>query len=202
MRADRIRRAVLYGGSRRSWHGPGQPQLERSAMRGRVIKSIIALLLAVIPSSAWADGAIAVGCDAQKNLVWGYEFGRSSVEEAQQIALQRCQAKGSDCALMRSALHGDGAWIALADDPSVPPSQCLPFGAGYSAVQQQAEQTALANCRKNGGGPQCKVSFVKQNAGVTTYHIVPGTGGGDARPYCLEGQANIGTLSAGVCKLR
>jgi hypothetical protein len=44
------------------------------------MKSIVALLIALVPSSAWAEGAIAVGCDAQKNLVWGWEFGRSSVE--------------------------------------------------------------------------------------------------------------------------
>jgi len=131
-----------------------------------------------LSSPAWADGALAVGCSPTEGLVWGWEFGRPTTEEAAQIALQRCQSHGSDCTAYRAALNGDGAWIALADDVrNFPPPKCAPFGAGYSKSKQQAESVALQNCQKT-GGRSCVIAMSQQNQGVTTYHIVPGSGGG------------------------
>jgi len=76
------------------------------------------LLIACLGLStpSWADGAFAVGCTPDGTIVWGFEFGFNSVEEAEPPALKRCQASGSDCTLLRLALYGNGAWIALALD--------------------------------------------------------------------------------------
>src|SRR4029077_1109967 len=100
---------------------------------------------------------------------------------AQSKALQRCQAKGSDCSLLRTGLHGNGAWIALATDPTVPAPHCLPVGQYYSASKETAERMAVAACQKN-GGRNCQISFIRQNKGQTTYPIVPGTGGATSPP--------------------
>ena len=127
-----------------------------------------------LSTPAWADGALALGCTSDGTIVWGYEFGESSVGAAAPIALKRCQAKGSDCTLWRAALHGDGAWVALALDPTVPAPRCLPWGGYYSESKETAAKMAMTACQRN-GGHNCKISFLEQNKGKTTYYIVPGT---------------------------
>ena len=142
------------------------------------MRSITALAIAAylgLAAHAWAEGALAVGCTSDGTIVWGWQFGEASIEVAKSKALQRCQAKGSDCTLFRTALHGDGAWIALATDPTVPAPQCLPAGEYYSASKDTAERMAVAACQKN-GGRHCKIAFIQPNKGKTTYTIIPGTG--------------------------
>jgi hypothetical protein len=129
-----------------------------------------------LSAQARAEGALAVGCTSDGTIVWGLQFGESSVETAESKALQRCQAQGSDCTLFRAALHGDGAWIALSTDPTVPAPQCLPVGEYYSASKETAEKMAVAACQKN-GGRNCEITFIQQNKGQTIYTIIPGTGG-------------------------
>jgi Domain of unknown function (DUF4189) len=124
-------------------------------------------------TSAWADGALAVGYTADGSVVWGYEFGYKTVEAAQPKALQRCQARGSDCTLLREGLVGDGAWIAIALDQTPPAPQRLPFGEYYSASKKKAESMAIAACQQN-GGHACKIVLSVQNKGTVTYRIVPG----------------------------
>jgi len=94
-----------------------------------------------LSGQARAEGALAVGCTSDGTIVWGWQFGESSVETAESKALQSCQAKGSDCTLFRAALHGDGAWIALATDPTAPAPQCLPAGEYYSASKETFSKT-------------------------------------------------------------
>jgi hypothetical protein len=132
-------------------------------------------------SPAWADGAIAIGCKPDGTLVWGYQLGVSSTDEAKTEALRRCQSMGSDCTKYRSILNGDGAWIALALGDHVRDRQCLPFGAYYADSREKAAQMALTNCQK-AGGQQCTIEFNVQNAPTTTYRSVPGGGGGGI-PY-------------------
>ena len=102
-------------------------------------------------TQAWAEGALAVGCTSDGTIVWGWQFGERSLEVAQSRALQNCQVERSDCNLLRTGLHGDGAWIALATDPTVPAPHCLPVGQYYSASKETAERMAVAACQKNGG---------------------------------------------------
>ncbi len=138
----------------------------------------IGLSLAVgYAAPAWAEGAIALGCKPDGTLVWGYQLGVSSTDQAKTEALRRCQSMGSDCTKFRSVLDGDGAWIALALGDHVRDRQCLPFGTYYSASRDTAEQMALANCQK-AGGQQCTIEFNVQNTPTTTYRVVPGGGGG------------------------
>jgi hypothetical protein len=148
-------------------------------MRSMSFVAIAAYL--ALATQAWAEGALAVGCTSDGTIVWGAQFGERSLEVAQSKALQRCQAKGSDCSLLRTGLRGDGAWIALATDPTVPAPHCLPVGQYYSASKETAERMAVAACQKN-GGRNCQISFIRQNKGETTYTIVPGTGGVTAPP--------------------
>jgi hypothetical protein len=75
-------------------------------------------------TQAWAEGALAVGCTSDGTIVWG---------------------------ALRTGLRGDGAWIALATDPTVPAPHCLPVGQYYSASKETAERMAVAACQKNGG---------------------------------------------------
>jgi hypothetical protein len=138
-----------------------------------------ALLVVGLSTPAWAEGALAVGC-SRGGLVWGWEVGQPTTEKAAQIALQRCQAQGSDCTTYRAALNGSGAWIALADDIAALP-RCGAFGTAYSDSKEKAAQMAMAACERK-GGTQCAVGLLKQNSPVQTYYIVPGTGGGGARP--------------------
>jgi hypothetical protein len=119
----------------------------------------IAVYLA-LATQAWAEGALAVGCTSNGTIVWGAQFGERSLEVAQSRALQRCQAKGSDCSLLRTG---------------------LPVGQYYSASKETAERMAVAACQKN-GGRNCQISFIRQNKGETTYTIVPGTGGVTSPP--------------------
>ncbi len=135
---------------------------------------LLVIACLALSTPAWADGALAVGCTSDGTIVMGYQFGERSVEAAAPKALERCQARGSDCTLLRAALHGDGAWIAVATDPTVPAPRCLPWGTYYSASKEAAAKMALAACEKN-GEHNCKISFLKPNKGTITYRFVPGT---------------------------
>jgi len=126
---------------------------------------------------AWADGALAMGYAADGSVVWGYEFGHKSVEEAKPKALQYCQSRGSDCTLVRDELYGDGAWVAIALDQTGQAPQRVPFGEHYSSSKDKAAKMAIAACEKN-GGRHCKVVFLKQNTKPITYRSVPGGGNG------------------------
>jgi len=145
------------------------------------------LLIACLGLSApaWADGAIAVGCTSNGTIVWGYEFGYNSVEEAEPPALKRCQAMGSECTLLRLGLAGNGAWVALALDQTVPRPACSPWGHYYSASKETAAKNAVAACVKN-GGHHCEITFLEQNKPTMTYRYVPGTGSGRQKdPRCF-----------------
>ena len=136
---------------------------------------LLVIAFVALSTPAWADGAFAVGCTSDGTIVWGYEFGRASEEEARGPALKRCQARGSECTLLRTTLSGNDAWIALALDPTVPAPQCLPWGHYYSASRETAAKMAIAACEKN-GGRRCKIAFLEQNKPTITYRYVPGTG--------------------------
>jgi hypothetical protein len=155
-------------------------------------------------SPAWADGALAMGYTADGSVVWGCEFGHKSVEEAKPKALQYCQSRGSDCTLVRQELYGDGAWVAIALDQTVPAPQRLPFGEHYSSSKDKAAEMAIAACGKD-GGRHCKVVFLKQNTKVITYRVVPGGGGNGNSTVvapnfgCPPGQKNINTGGGFTC---
>jgi len=138
-----------------------------------MVTLITAILLQCGATPAWADGALAMGYAADGSVVWGYEFGYKTVEAAQPKALQRCQARGSDCTLLREGLVGDGAWVAIALDQTPPAPQRLPFGEYYSASKKKAESMAIAACQQN-GGHACKIVLSVQNKGTVTYRTVPG----------------------------
>ena len=154
-------------------------------------------------SPAWADGALAMGYTADGTVVWGYEFGHKSVEEAKPKALQYCQSRGSDCTVLRQELYGDGAWVAIATDGTVPAPQRVPFGEYYSSSKDKAAKMAIAACEEN-GGRHCKILFLKQNTKVITYRTVPGGGGNGNSTFaapgtCPPGQTNVNTGGGFTC---
>ncbi len=155
---------------------------------------------------AWADGALAVGYTADGSVVWGFEFGYNSVEDAKPRALQRCQARGSDCTLLRQELYGEGAWVAIALDSTVSAPQRLPFGEYYSSSKDRAAKMAIAACEKD-HGRHCKIVLLHQNAKVITYRRIPGGGGNRnstvlAPGACPAGETNVGTAGGFRCAVR
>src|SRR5215471_838460 len=155
-------------------------KLGETVMRTRnMVTLITAILLQCGATPAWADGALAMGYAADGSVVWGYEFGYKTVEAAQPKALQRCQAMGSDCTLVREGLVGNGAWVAIAVDhpgQTLPAPHRQPFGEYYSASKKQAESMAIDTCQKN-GGRACKIVLSVQNKGPMIYRTVPGRPG-------------------------
>lgn len=159
---------------------------------------LTAIACLALATPVWADGALALGCTSEGKIVWGYQFGESSVEAAAPKALKRCQAEGSDCTLVRAVLHGDGAWVALALTSTAP--HCSPWGGySYSVSKETAAKMAIAACEKN-GGHDCKIWFLEQNKGTTTYYIAPGRGHSPQKdPRCFipgpAGSESVGTLT-------
>jgi hypothetical protein len=167
-------------------------------MLKKALRAMVAAYLA-LATQAWAEGALAVGCRSDGTIVWGWQFGERSLEVAQSKALQNCQVERSDCSLLRTGLHGDGAWIALATDPTVPAPHCGPVGQYYSASKETAERMAVAACQKN-GGHNCKILFIRQNKEETTYTIVPGTGGVTAPAFSNHCPPNTVDRGAAGCR--
>jgi hypothetical protein len=140
-----------------------------------IVVALAALMTFTTPT--WAEGAFALGCTPAGEMVWGMRYGEKSAQEAAPKALAICQKHGSDCTLLRLELKGNGAWLALALDSSVPRPQCAPFGEFYSASKETATAKAIEACHQD-GGTQCKIALLKQNVPVMTYTVIPGGGGG------------------------
>lgn len=92
-----------------------------------------------VSTAAGAAGSIAVNkCGA-----YGYSYGKSSVGEAEEVALQEC---GPGCSL---ALHFENACGAFARDAD---QRCGPQGWGWAPGRNRAEAIALNECVNHGGG--------------------------------------------------
>jgi hypothetical protein len=92
-----------------------------------------------LSSLAGAAGALAVNkCGA-----YGYSYGKSSVGEAEEVALQEC---GAGCSVV---LHFENACGAFATDSD---QRCGAQGWGWAPGRGRAEEIALNECAGHGGG--------------------------------------------------
>ena len=86
-----------------------------------------------------AAGAIAVNkCGA-----YGYSYGKRSIDEAKEVALQEC---GPGCSVV---LHFENACGAFATDGD---QRCGAQGWGWAPRRGRAEEIALNECASHGGG--------------------------------------------------
>ena len=108
--------------------------------RNEKFAAVLAAALAIFVSNgAGAAGSIAVNkCGA-----YGYSYGKNSVSEAEQAALQEC---GPGCAVV---LHFENACGAFATDAD---QRCGPRGWGWAQGRNRAEAIALNECANHGGG--------------------------------------------------
>jgi hypothetical protein len=116
--------------------------MKRSAESVAAIAAVLALSFFVSPI-AGAAGSIAVNkCGA-----YGYSYGKSSADEAEETALQQC---GPGCSVV---LHFENACGAFATDAD---QRCGPQGWGWASTRHGAEEIALNECAGHGGG-DCRI---------------------------------------------
>lgn len=92
-----------------------------------------------VSTIAGAAGSLAVN----KCGTYGYSYGKGSVGEAEEVALQEC---GPGCNVV---LHFENACGAFATDAD---RSCGAQGWGWAASRQRAEEIALNECSNEGGG--------------------------------------------------
>jgi hypothetical protein len=110
--------------------------MTRSDKIAAVLAAAVALF---VSTAAGAAGSLAVN----KCGVYGYSFGKSSVDEAEEVALQEC---GPGCSVV---LHFENACGAFATDAD---QHCGAQGWGWAAARNRAEEIALSECANRGGG--------------------------------------------------
>jgi hypothetical protein len=129
--------------------------------------SALALAAALVSSSAYADGAIAVGSTADvvhDGIAIGTSVNYKSADEAVDAALQRCRnykpaPKAAVLCQSVGSFKNECYAISFDPKPGTP-------GAGWAiaATKELAEQRALTNCKITAGADRvafCKVEEVK-----------------------------------------
>lgn len=101
--------------------------------------AIAAVLSFFVSTAAGAAGSMAVN----KCGVYGFSYGKSSVGEAEEVALQEC---GPGCSVV---LHFENACGAFATDAD---QHCGAQGWGWAQGRGRAEEIALSECANRGGG--------------------------------------------------
>jgi hypothetical protein len=96
-------------------------------------------------SAAKADGALAIGkCDR-----WGYSYGYSNREEAEDRALSECSSDGDTSCQVVVRFSGNCAAFAVS-------GECGARGWSYAPSREQAERLALRECERY-GGDECEI---------------------------------------------
>jgi hypothetical protein len=113
-------------------------------------KLAAALLIAMVPAPALAEGAFAIGnCD--HGYPYSYSWNHASKAAARQIALAYCARHGSNCRIVNDDLNR--LCFAFAVDKS---QECGPYGLAYYSSLAQTKQEAIATCQQY-GGKDCRI---------------------------------------------
>ena len=127
---------------------------------------VIALLFAAICATdnpAAAEGAVALGVPAsvvKRGVATGYSYDASTVEEAEQVAMEYCKeapAPADTQRLCKVVAHFHEQCVAISLDPA---PGTPGWGWAVADVKRNAESAALANCEKiagDGRAAACKV---------------------------------------------
>ncbi|MFT3729171.1 MAG: DUF4189 domain-containing protein [Terricaulis sp.] len=126
------------------------------------MKSFLAAfaLLLCLPASAYAAGALALqGGQCHANTHYGFVLGYASQADADQAALRFC---GPGCSIsLRSTVPNEDGYIlpghcvAFSRDES-PGSNICGWNPRDAATEDEARQSAMQECERN-GGHRCEV---------------------------------------------
>jgi hypothetical protein len=114
------------------------------ALRGGLRAAIAVACLVFWPASVFANGALAIGaCGA-----YGFAHGYASPAQAEAAALAKCTGQG--CKVVATVRR---SCLAFAVELSNP---CGPYGYATRGALARAQNDALRECHRNGGG-QCVI---------------------------------------------